>query len=115
MPARSTAEMWTNASGWPSSRVMKPKPLVALKNLTVPEGLLAGQLALRSAAACALARRAAILDRERIAHHLQVGGRDLSAAIDQLELQLLSFGQAVRPARSTELIWTNTSSPPSSQ
>ena len=36
MPARSTAEMWTNASGWPSSRWMKPKPFIALKNLTVP-------------------------------------------------------------------------------
>src|SRR6476659_7252717 len=28
--------MWTNASAPPSSGVMKPKPLVSLKNLTVP-------------------------------------------------------------------------------
>ncbi len=35
-PARSTAEMWTNASGWPSSRLIKPKPFIELKNLTVP-------------------------------------------------------------------------------
>src|SRR6185295_4923456 len=35
-PARSTAEMCTNTSFVPSSGLMKPKPLVALKNLTVP-------------------------------------------------------------------------------
>src|SRR3546814_1665251 len=34
-PARSTAEICTKASGWPSSRWMKPKPFIALKNLTV--------------------------------------------------------------------------------
>ena len=96
MPARSTAEMWTKASGWPSSRVMKPKPLVALKNLTVPRGLLAGQLALRAAAA-ALARRAAILDRERIALDLEVGRRDPAAAVDQGEFERLAFGEAGQP------------------
>ena len=98
MPARSTAEMWTKASGWPSSRVMKPKPLVALKNLTVPAGLLAGQLALRAAAAArAVARRAAILDRERIALDLEVGRRHPAAAIDEGEFERLAFGQAGQP------------------
>src|SRR5664279_801216 len=36
MPARSTAETWTKTSLPPPSGVMKPKPFVALKNLTVP-------------------------------------------------------------------------------
>src|SRR5689334_6306443 len=36
MPARSSAVTWTNASFWPSSGWMKPKPLVELKNFTVP-------------------------------------------------------------------------------
>src|ERR1700710_644477 len=36
MPARSTAEMWTNTSLPPSSGWMKPKPLVSLNHLTVP-------------------------------------------------------------------------------
>ena len=89
MPARSTAEMWTNASGWPSSRVMKPKPLVALKNLTVSGRLLAGQLALRPA----LARRR-FLDRERIALDLEIGRRHPAAAIDQGEFERLALGQA---------------------
>src|SRR5437868_1614666 len=40
MPACSTAEMWTNASWPPSSGWMKPKPLVSLKNFTVPVGIL---------------------------------------------------------------------------
>src|SRR5262245_53760332 len=35
-PARSTAEMCTKTSFEPSSGWMKPKPLVALKNFTVP-------------------------------------------------------------------------------
>ena len=35
-PEASIAEMWTNTSLAPPSGVMKPKPLVALKNLTVP-------------------------------------------------------------------------------
>ena len=35
-PARSTAEMCTNTSFEPSCGVMNPKPLVALKNFTVP-------------------------------------------------------------------------------
>src|SRR6201989_3036538 len=36
MPARSTAEMWTNTSLPPSLGWMKPKPLVALNHFTVP-------------------------------------------------------------------------------
>src|SRR3970040_2263630 len=36
MPARSTAETWTNTSFEPSCGAMKPKPLVVLKNFTVP-------------------------------------------------------------------------------
>ncbi|CDX15823.1 hypothetical protein MPLB_1540072 [Mesorhizobium sp. ORS 3324] len=35
-PEASIAEMWTNTSLAPPSGVMKPKPLVALKNFTVP-------------------------------------------------------------------------------
>src|ERR1700761_1862522 len=35
-PAASTAETWTNTSLPPPSGEMKPKPLVALKNFTVP-------------------------------------------------------------------------------
>src|SRR3546814_1092131 len=37
MPARCTALIWTKASAWPSSRAMKPKPLVVLKNLRSEE------------------------------------------------------------------------------
>src|SRR6185312_9415872 len=36
MPAASTAETWTNTSLPPSSGAIKPKPLVELKNFTVP-------------------------------------------------------------------------------
>src|SRR5690606_14186097 len=36
MPDLSMAEIWTNTSLAPSSGVMKPNPLVALKNFTVP-------------------------------------------------------------------------------
>ena len=36
MPARSSAVTWTKASFCPSSGWMKPKPLVVLKNFTVP-------------------------------------------------------------------------------
>src|SRR5271156_6848925 len=36
MPARSTAEIWTNTSFPPSCGWMKPKPFWELKNLTVP-------------------------------------------------------------------------------
>src|SRR3954469_2539555 len=39
IPARSTAEMWTNTSGCPLPCSMKPKPLVELKNFTVPVGI----------------------------------------------------------------------------
>src|SRR3546814_11113153 len=36
IPERSTAEIWTKTSLEPSSGAMKPKPLVVLKNFTVP-------------------------------------------------------------------------------
>ena len=36
MPAASTAVAWTNTSLLPSSGAMNPKPLVVLKNFTVP-------------------------------------------------------------------------------
>ena len=36
IPARSTAEMWTNMSFPPSSGAMKPYPFVVLNHFTVP-------------------------------------------------------------------------------
>src|SRR5690606_9055990 len=42
MPEASTAEMCTKTSFAPSSGVMKPKPLVALKNFTVPVWAMGG-------------------------------------------------------------------------
>jgi hypothetical protein len=36
MPARSTAEMWTNTSFPPSVGWMNPKPFCELKNFTTP-------------------------------------------------------------------------------
>ena len=99
MPARSTAEMWTKASGWPSSRVMKPKPLVALKNLTVPLAFspVSSRCGRRRRRTGAVARRPAILDRERIALDLEVGRRHPAAAIDQGEFERLAFGEAGQP------------------
>src|SRR5690606_9966929 len=35
-PEVCTAEIWTKTSFWPSSGLMKPKPLAWLKNFTVP-------------------------------------------------------------------------------
>ena len=66
---------------------MKPKPFMVLKNLTVPVAL--------SPVSCALRRP--LLDRNHVADNLQVGGRNLAAAIDQIELQLLAFGKALEP------------------
>ncbi len=40
MPARSTAEIWTNTSFEPSSGWMKPKPLVRLNHFTVPAAIM---------------------------------------------------------------------------
>src|SRR3954466_12496536 len=61
--------------------------------------LLAGQLALRAATAAggAVARRAAILNRERIALDLEVGRRAPAAAIDEREIERLAFGKAGQP------------------
>src|SRR6185295_6915758 len=58
--------------------------LGGVEELDRARGLFAGQLALRTAAA-ALARRAPVLDRERIALDLEVGRRDPAAAIDERE------------------------------
>src|SRR6185436_2618026 len=66
-----------------------------VEELDRARGLLAGQLALRTAAA--LARGTAILDRERIALDLEVGRRDPAAAIDERELERLAFGKAGQP------------------
>ena len=70
---------------------MKPKPLVALKNLTVPEAF--SPVSWRCGPALALGG-AAILDRERIALDLEVGRRDPAAAIDERELERLALGEA---------------------
>src|SRR5262245_35357668 len=61
--------------------------LGGIEELDGPGRLLAGQLAHRGA----LARR--LLDRERIALDLQVGRRHATAAVDQGELERLSFGE----------------------
>ena len=89
MPARSTAEMCTNASGCPSSRWMKPKPFIELKNLTTPGRLLARQLS--------LGRALGPFDRHRLALDSKVGRRNPSATVHEGELQRLAVrevGQA---------------------
>ena len=73
---------------------MKPKPLVALKNLTVPEAFSPVSSRCGPPPPPRVARRAAILDRERIALDLEVGRRDPAAAIHQGEFERLAFGQA---------------------
>src|SRR3954468_7190847 len=57
-----------------------------VEELDRARSLLAGQLALRSAAAT-LARGAAILDRERITLDLEIGRRNAAAAVHQGELE----------------------------
>src|SRR6266568_8378925 len=52
MPARSTAEMWTNTSFPPSCGSMKPKPFWELKNLTVPVAMAASTENAEGASAC---------------------------------------------------------------
>ena len=85
MPARSTAEMCTNASGCPSSRWMKPKPFIALKNLTTPVAF--SPVSLRSGA------RSARYDRHRLTVDSQVGRGNASTTIDERELERLAVGQ----------------------
>ena len=102
MPARSTAEMWTKASGWPSSRLMKPKPFIALKNLTVPEAF--SPVSWRCGPpprspkppprAAAIVARRPLRNRQRIAIDLEVGRRNPAAAIDEGEFERLAFGEA---------------------
>jgi hypothetical protein len=92
MPARSTAEMCTKASGWPSSRVMKPKPFIALKNLTVPVAF--SPVSWRCGPRSPLRSARSLCDRERIALDLEIAGRDAPAAIDQSEFERLPFGEA---------------------
>ena len=91
MPARSTAEMCTNASGWPSSRWMKPKPFIALKNLTVP--LAFSPVSWRCGPPLRSAGAAAPLDRHRLAFDAEIGRRNAAAAIDQGELERLAVGK----------------------
>ena len=66
----------------------EPEALHGVEELDSTRGLVAGQLTLR--------RRFALFDGDDIAHDLQVGSRNLAAAIDQLEFQLLTFGQAFK-------------------
>src|SRR5690606_25955805 len=60
-----------------------------VEELDGARGLVAGQLALRPGRT--------LLHRDDISDDLQVGGGNLSSAIDQVELQLLSFGEAFEP------------------
>lgn len=90
MPERSTALMCTKASACPSSRVIKPKAAIALKNLTVPVER-SPVLTLRSF--CAL------FNRDHVTDNFELSGRNLAAAIDQLELELLTFGQTFQARR----------------
>src|SRR3954470_22945676 len=74
------------------------KALGGVEELHGARSLLAGQLALRTAAsASAVARRATVLDRERIALDLEVGRRDPAATVDEREVERLSLGQAGQP------------------
>ena len=93
MPARSTAEMCTNASGWPSSRWMKPKPFIALKNLTVPLAFSPVSWRCGPPPPPRAGAAAAALDRHRLAFDPQVGRRNAAAAIDERELERLAIGK----------------------
>src|SRR4051812_3177922 len=64
-----------------------------VEELDRARSLFAGQLALRAAAAAAFARRAAILDRERIALDLEVGRGNPAAAVDEREFERLALGE----------------------
>src|SRR5690348_5535321 len=63
---------------------MKPKPFMAMKNLTVP--LAFSPVSWRCGAAGAF-------DRKRFAVDAQIGRRDAAAAIDERELERLAVGQ----------------------
>src|SRR5690606_27973505 len=63
------------------------KALHRVEELDRSGGLLTGQLALRPGGL--------LLHRNYIAHDLQIGSRDLPAAIDKIEGQLLPFSQAL--------------------
>ena len=66
----------------------KAKALHRVEELDRAHGLFAGQLPLR--------RGRFGCNRDHVADNLQIGRRNLSAAIDQVELQLLTFGQTFK-------------------
>ena len=74
---------------------MKPKPFIALKNLTVP--LAFSPVSWRCGPPGRRRRRrraaTAALDRHRLAFDSQVGRRDPAAAIDERELERLAVGK----------------------
>jgi hypothetical protein len=72
------------------------KAFHCVKEFDRAAGLLAGQLALRSAGAawaCARARAATALDRHRLAFDAKVGRRDPPAAINEREFERLTVGK----------------------
>ena len=74
---------------------MKPKPFIALKNLTVP--LAFSPVSSRCGPRATGAAAAALLDRHRLAFDPKVRRRDSAAAIDERELERLAVrevGQA---------------------
>lgn len=64
--------------------------LHGIEELDGSRGAFARQLALRSCRAR--------FDRDNVANNLQVGSRNFSTAINQIEFQLLSFGKAFQPS-----------------
>ena len=83
---------------------MKPKPFIALKNLTVPVAF--SPVSSRPpppppapprGAVVTIARRTAVGHGERLALDLEVGRRNAPAAIDQGEAERLTLGQTGQP------------------
>jgi hypothetical protein len=67
----------------------KAEALHRVEELDCPGCLVAGQLTLR--------RFGALFHGDDIANNLQVAGRNFSAAINQVEFEFLTFGQAIEP------------------